>query len=208
MKQPGFFDLDQRHKKLVKTRGFLENLNRFVAWESFRALLDEALKRSSGAKGGRPAHDAVLMFKVLVLQALYNLSDEQTEYQILDRLSFMKFLGLELCDDVPDARTIWLFRETLRKAGAVEKLFAQFDAMLNQHGFQASGGQIVDATFAGRRAKETIATITQRSRTAKFPMTGAIRRRRTRTPMRAGRRKAAWPFTATKTMSMWIASTN
>ncbi len=60
MKQPGFFDLDRRHKKLVKTRGFLENLNRFVAWESFRALLDEALKRSSGAKGGRPAHDAVL----------------------------------------------------------------------------------------------------------------------------------------------------
>ena len=76
---------------------------------------DEALKRSSAGKGGRPAHDAVLMFKVLVLQALFNLSDEQTEYQILDRLSFMKFLGLELCDDVPDARTIWLFRETLRK---------------------------------------------------------------------------------------------
>ncbi len=147
MKQPGLFDLDRRHKKLVKTRGFLENLNRFVDWESFRALLAEALKRSSGEKGGRPAHNAVLMFKVLVLQALYNLSDEQTEYQILDRLSFMKFLGLDLCDDVPDARTIWLFRETLRKAGAVEKLFAQFDATLDAHGFAASGGQIVDATF-------------------------------------------------------------
>ncbi len=147
MKQPGLFDFDRRHKKLVKTRGFLENLNRFVDWELFRALLAEALKRSSGEKGGRPAHNAVLMFKVLVLQALYNLSDEQTEYQILDRLSFMKFLGLELCDDVPDARTIWLFRETLRKAGAVEKLFAQFDATLDAHGFAASGGQIVDATF-------------------------------------------------------------
>jgi len=147
MKQPGFFDLDGRHKKLVKTRGFLEELNRFVVWEAFRALLDGALERSSGAKGGRPAYDVVLMFKVLVLQALYNLPDEQTEYQILDRLSFMKFLGLELYHDVPDARTIWLFRETLRKAGAVEKLFAQFDAMLVDHGFQASGGQIVDATF-------------------------------------------------------------
>jgi transposase, IS5 family len=147
MKQPGFFDLDQRRKKLMKTRGFLENPNRFVAWESFRAPLDRALKRSSGGKGGRPAHDAMLMFKVLVLQALYNISDEQTEYQILDRLSFMKFLGLELCDGVPDARTIWLFRETLRMAGAVDELFSQFDAMLNQHGFQASGGQIADATF-------------------------------------------------------------
>jgi len=147
MKQPGLFDLDKRHKKLVKTRGFLENLNRFVVWESFRASLDEALKRSSGGKGGRPPHDAVLMFKVLVLQALYNLSDEQTEYQIMDRLSFMKFLGLELCDDVPDARTIWLFRETLREAGAIEKLFDRFDTILDAHGFAASGGQIVDATF-------------------------------------------------------------
>jgi transposase len=131
-------------QEVGENAGFLENLNQFVVWESFRGLLDEALKRSPRKKGGRPAYDAVLMFKVLVLQALYNLSDEQTEYQILDRLSFMTFLGLELCDDVPDARTIWLFRETLRKAGAVEKLFAQFDAMLDQHGFQASGGQIVD----------------------------------------------------------------
>ena len=147
MKQPGFFDLDKRHKKLVKTRGFLENLNLFVAWESFRTLLDAALGRSGREKGGRPSLDAVLMFKVLVLQALYNLSDEQTEYQILDRLSFMRFLGLELCEGAPDARTIWLFRETLRKAGAVEKLFARFDAMLDEHGFRANGGQIVDATF-------------------------------------------------------------
>ena len=74
MKQPGFFDLDRRHKKLMKTRGFLENLNRFVAWETFRAPLDRALKRSSGGKGGRPAHDAVLMFKVLVLHTTVRLS--------------------------------------------------------------------------------------------------------------------------------------
>jgi len=87
------------------------------------------------------------MFKVLVLQALYNLSDEQTEYQILDRTSFLRFLALELHDDVPDARTIWAFREQLIAAGAVEKLFEKFDAMLNSAGFAASGGQIVDATF-------------------------------------------------------------
>jgi IS5 family transposase len=87
------------------------------------------------------------MFRVLVLQALYNLSDEQTEYQILDRLSFMTFLGLDLQDGVPDARTIWLFREQLIRAQAVDKLFAQFDAMLDAHGFRASGGQIIDATF-------------------------------------------------------------
>jgi len=147
MKQAGLFDFSERQKKLLATRNFLEQINGIVVWEAFRPVLDAALKRSTREKGGRPPYDAVLMFRVLVLQALYNLSDEQTEYQILDRLSFMKFLGLELQDNVPDARTIWLFREQLIAAEAVEKLFAQFDAMLNAVGFAASGGQIIDATF-------------------------------------------------------------
>jgi transposase, IS5 family len=147
VKQPGFFDFTERQKKLLATRDFLEQINRIVAWEAFRPVLDAALKRSARDKGGRPPYDAVLMFRVLVLQALYNLSDEQTEYQILDRLSFMKFLGLNLQDKVPDARTIWLFREQLIEAKAVEKLFSQFDTMLEARGFRASGGQIIDATF-------------------------------------------------------------
>ena len=147
MKQAGFFDVSKRHAKLLKTRDFLERVNQFVVWEAFRPVLDTALARKPRDKGGRPPFDAVLMFKVLVLQALYNLSDEQTEYQILDRLSFMRFLGLQLHDNVPDARTIWLFREILIAAKAVENLFAQFDAMLESAGFQASGGQIIDATF-------------------------------------------------------------
>jgi hypothetical protein len=161
-------------------------------------------------KGGRPPFDAVLMFKILVLQALYNLADEQTEYQILDRLSCMKFLGLELHDDVPDARTIWLFRETLIAAAAVEKLVERFDAMLDAEGFQASGGQIIDATFveAPRQRNgrdDTDATTPRRSRKAKFPPIGAPKRRRIRTPTRVGRRRTAWLFMATKTTSMSIA---
>jgi IS5 family transposase len=147
MKQAGFFDTMKRQEKLLKTRDFLERVNQFVVWETFRPVLETALARKAGDKGGRPPFDAVLMFRVLVLQALYNLSDEQTEYQILDRLSFMKFLGLELQDVVPDARTIWLFREKLIEAKAVETLFGQFDTMLETAGFQASGGQIIDATF-------------------------------------------------------------
>jgi IS5 family transposase len=147
MKQAGFFDFAERQQKLLATRDFLDRVNGIVTWESFRPVLDAALGRRSREKGGRPPYDAVLMFRVLVLQALYNLSDEQTEYQILDRLSFMKFLGLELSDKVPDARTIWLFREQLIEGKAVEKLFAQFDTMLTAHGLSASGGQIVDATF-------------------------------------------------------------
>ena len=116
-----------------------------MAWEPFRPELNAA--RKNGDKGGRPAYDVVLMFKVLVLQALYNLPDEQTEYQILDRLSFMRLLGLELQDAIPGARTIWVFREQPIAAEAVEKLSGQFDAMLEAAGFAASGGQIVDATF-------------------------------------------------------------
>ena len=84
--------------------------------------------------------DAVMMLKVLVLQSLYGLADEQTEFQIRDRLSFMRFLGLDLHGRVPDARTIWLFREMLTKAGAVEALFARFDAHLKEQGYLAMGG--------------------------------------------------------------------
>jgi transposase, IS5 family len=87
------------------------------------------------------------MFKVLVLQTLYTQSDDQTEYQIRDRLSFMRFIGLALHDPVPHATTIWLFREQLTRAGAIERLFRRFDAVLRAAGYLAMGGQIVDATI-------------------------------------------------------------
>ncbi len=87
------------------------------------------------------------MFKVLVLQTLYALSDDQTEYQLKDRLSFMRFVGLALHDPVPDAKTIWLYREQLARAGAAEKLFARFDALLRAKGWLAMGGQIIDASI-------------------------------------------------------------
>lgn len=127
---PGLYDLDDRYAALSAAGDPLERLLVVVDFEMFRPALDAALKRSDRAKGGRPPMDAVMMFKVLVLQSLYGLADEQTEFQIRDRLSFMRFLGLDLHGRVPDARTIWLFREMLTKAGAVEALFARFDAHL------------------------------------------------------------------------------
>ncbi len=87
------------------------------------------------------------MFKTLVLGALYKLSDDQIEHQVRDRLSFMRFLGLGLQDRVPDAKTVWLCREALAKAGAVEALFKQFDGYLALHGDIARGGQILDAAI-------------------------------------------------------------
>ena len=125
----------------------MEKLNGLVRWEVFRKPLAKALKRSDGARGGRPPYDPVMMFKVMVLQAPYGLSDDQAEFQVQDPLSFMRFLGLGLGDRMPDAKTIWLFREHLAQAKAVENLFARFDKHLTRAGYLAMGGQIVDATI-------------------------------------------------------------
>lgn len=145
--QAGFWDIDERYARLSEAGDPLEKLNMVVPWEVFRKPLAKALKRSDGGKGGRPPYDAVLMFKIMVLQTLYNLSDDQAEFQIQDRLSFMRFLGLGLGDRVPDAKTIWLFREQLTQAKAIENLFTRFDAHLTKSGYLAMGGQIVDATI-------------------------------------------------------------
>jgi IS5 family transposase len=89
----------------------------------------------------------VLMFKMLVLQSLYNLADGQLEYQVRDRISFMAFLGLDPGDEVPDEKTVWLFREQLTALGLVEALFERFDRDLSDSGFAASEGSIVDASI-------------------------------------------------------------
>ena len=118
-----------------------------IPWGGFRPALAKVLRRSKRKQGGRPPFDAVLMLKILVLQALYNLSDDQTEYQIRDRLSFMRFLGLDLAQRIPDAKTVWLFRETLAQGQVVERLFAQFETYLAEHGLQPRGGQLIDASL-------------------------------------------------------------
>jgi len=145
--QRGFFDLDERYAALSKAGDLLERLSTVIDFEIFRRELDVALNRSDGSKGGRPPMDAVLMFKVLVIQALYGLSDAQAEFQILDRRSFGRFLGLDDGDRVPDETTIWRFREALVQAKAVDKLFTRFDAHLKEAGYLAMGGQIVDASI-------------------------------------------------------------
>ena len=144
--QPGFFDLSDRYEALSAAGDPLERLSAVVDFELFRGPLLAALRRSPRNKGGRPPFDPVLMFKILVLQALYSLSDEATEFQIKDRLSFQRFLGVGLEGTVPDATTVWLFRERLVKAKAIDRLFARFDAALKDRGYLAMGGQIIDAT--------------------------------------------------------------
>ena len=146
----GFFDADKRLQALSARGDPLEAIDHLVPWESFRAeieavvLTPDELKKSSA---GRKPFDAILMFRMLVLQALNNLSDEQVEYQVRDRLSFSRFLGLAIEDSIPDATTLWLFREKLAKAGLIEKLFDRFDQHLAAKGYMARGGQIIDASI-------------------------------------------------------------
>jgi transposase, IS5 family len=140
--QPGFFDADQRLRALSAAGDPLERLRAVVDFELLRPELEAALDRADRSRGGRPPYDAVLMFRILVLQTLYTLSDDQTEYQLRDRLSFMRFGGLALHDPVPDAKTIWLFREQLTRSGALEKLFARFDRLLHERGYLAMGDKL------------------------------------------------------------------
>jgi IS5 family transposase len=155
MGQLGFFDLNRRYESLTEKNDPLVAIAAMVPFESFRpklhtALIKGELRRSEAERrnsAGRKPWDEVVIFKALVLQALYNLSDDQAEYQLRDRFSFMRFLGLELEDAVPDAKTLWLYREALAKAGAVEELFDLFDGFLKNKGYLAMGGQIIDATI-------------------------------------------------------------
>jgi transposase, IS5 family len=145
--QTGFFDVEDRLKRLSGLGDQLEAFCGAVDFEMFRDDLLSALAYGDRTQGGRPPFDPVMMFKILVIQATNNLSDERAEFLINDRLSFMRFLGLGLSDRVPDARTIWLFREKLTKAGAIKTLFDRFDAALRAKGFIAMSGQIVDASL-------------------------------------------------------------
>lgn len=163
MLQPGLFDMENRLESLSKFGDPLEKLKEVVDFEIFRTEIEDALEFKDRSKGGRPPYDSILIFKILTLQTLYTLSDDQTEYQIKDRLSFMRFLDLSLSQSVPDAKTIWLYRERLAQKGLIEKLFVTFDQALKDRGYLAMSGQIIDATIVSaprqrmtKKEKETI----------------------------------------------------
>jgi len=150
MAQMGFFDLSDRYACLDAKKDPLVEIDAVVPWEEFRPALERVWRKPDAdrkSRAGRKPMDAVLMFKTLVLSALYNLSDDQIEYQIRDRLSFMRFLGLGLGDQVPDAKTVWLYRDALAQAGKVEELFGLFEGHLARQGYIARGGQILDASI-------------------------------------------------------------
>ena len=142
-----FFDEEARMTKISKIGDPLEVLNSIINWEMFRIILKKHIVRKESNKGGRPPFDIVMMFKILVLERLYNMSDDQAEFQINDRRSFMRFLGLESYETVPDAKTIWKFRDDLSKTDAIEECFHLFNEMLAEEGLITHSGTIIDATF-------------------------------------------------------------
>ena len=145
--QRGFWDVEDRLKEISAEGDPLERLARTVDFELFRPVLTKVLGRRDPANGGRPSFDPVLKFKMLVLGAMHGLSLQQTDYLVRDRLSWMRFCGLGPGDPVPDANTLWDFREALIAAKALEDLFAQLDRAITEAGYLPMAGQIIDATL-------------------------------------------------------------
>lgn len=154
--QAGFWDFEDRLRELSAQGDPLEKLAATVDFEIFRPALSAATARRDRSKGGRPGFDVVLKFRMLVLQAMHGLSLDQTEYMLRDRLSWMRFCGLGPGDAVPDANTLWDFREALIAADALDALFARLDRAISDAGYLPMSGQIVDATLvAAPRQRNT-----------------------------------------------------
>lgn len=147
MKQRSIFDEADRLARLAELGDQLLKLDNAIDWRVFRPTLKRVSEGEAKGVGGRPPFDRLMLFKILILQQLYNVSDAQAEYQINDRISFQRFLGLTVSDKVPDEKTIWAFREKLVRSGAASALFERFSMMLKERGLITHTGSIVDAAF-------------------------------------------------------------
>ena len=126
----GLFDLEYHENKIKEYQPPLAKLEKVINWEIFREPIEKALYIEPKGAGGRPPYDKLMMFKILILQKYYNLSDEQTEFQINDRTSFKQFLGLKIGDKIPDEKTIWHFKEQLANKNLSQELFELFAKQL------------------------------------------------------------------------------
>ncbi|CDN32508.1 Mobile element protein [Mucinivorans hirudinis] len=145
----GLFDHEQALEQLSNKGNALERLSEVLDFEIFRELLEDSIltKEKKNNAGAKP-YDVVMLFKILILQRYFGLSDGQVEYQIIDRASFKAFLGLSSGDKVPDEKTVWSFREKLTNNQTIEKTFVLFRDVLNAKGLILNEGKMVDATFA------------------------------------------------------------
>lgn len=143
----GLFDQQFRLEELSKMGDPLEALDKAIDFEKFRPSLESAFSHINRSKGGRPPYDRVMMFKALVIKSMYNLSFEKLEYLIKDRLSFQRFLGIDLSNRVPDANTYWDFNEALLKGKVHDQIFDLYTAQLQNQGLIVNAGSMIDASI-------------------------------------------------------------
>jgi len=145
----GFWDEQERVSKLKNKKPLLICLSESIPWEAFRPLHDKGYGYNQERKvnAGRKRIDPLILFKMLVLQELFNLSDEEIEFQVDDRLSFEEFVGLGVMNDIPDATTVAFFRDRLRKANVIDELFEMLESYLRNKELEARVRQIIDATL-------------------------------------------------------------
>jgi IS5 family transposase len=122
----------------------LSTISNIIDWHPIRQILDEMYDNKS-EKGGRPNCDVIMMFKILILQKWYGLSDLEVERQMADRISFMAFLGFP--DPFPDSRTIWLFKQRIADTEKDKMVWSELQRQLDAMGLQVKRGTIQDATF-------------------------------------------------------------
>jgi len=167
--QMGIFDESNRQEKITKLGDCLEQIGKVVDFNQFIPILNKVFRHIDNGKGGRPPYSSLLMFKILLLKRLYNLSYDQTEYQINDRISFMRFLGLTISDRVPDAKTIWLYEDIMSKHELGKELFTLFFRELAAKGYIAEEGRIVDATFIEAPKRKNTAEQREKAKKGEVP---------------------------------------
>lgn len=150
----GFFDLDNVLAQVNDKVAFPRILNEIIDWEQFRPILASVHEKERKNSSGRKPFDEILMFKILVLQTINDLSDDNAEIMIIDRLSYRQFLGLTFADKVPDAKTIWLFRNRVSELDLIKPMFEKFNSIVAINGFNAKKGTIIDASFVKAPAQK------------------------------------------------------
>jgi IS5 family transposase len=151
--QDSILSLAISDKKIVRSEAFLSEMNEVIPWNTFIEILTPYYEVSGktgkdSSTGGRPRRGLLLMLKMYFLSQWYGLSDEATEEAIYDRLSFQKFLDINLVTlSVPDATTLENFRHMLEKDNLTEVLFSHMNTLLENHGLLLKRGTSVDATI-------------------------------------------------------------
>ena len=135
-----------RRKKTSKAVATLSEIAKMVNWQALVTLV-KGLDKTQGGKGGRPPISFEIKLKMLFLQHIFNLSDEQLEDQLIDRLSFQQFVGLSYEEEIPDFTTLWNFKEALVKNKLMDRIFSSIVRQIELNGLILKKGTMVDATI-------------------------------------------------------------